>query len=45
LKDLKRPDESFSDVVLEVAAQEHRKSILEFAGKWENTDIDEIYSS
>jgi predicted CopG family antitoxin len=44
LKDLKGPEESFSDVVLRIAGQEHRKSILEFAGKWEGTDIDEVYS-
>ena len=44
LKDLKRPDESFSDVVLRVAGGEHKKSILEFAGAWRGSDIDEVFS-
>ena len=42
LKDLKRPDESFSDVVLRIAGREHR-SILEFSGKWAGDDIDEVF--
>ena len=33
LKSLKKPGESFSDIVLEVT-EEKRKSILDFAGKW-----------
>jgi len=44
LKNLKRPDEFFSDVILRIAGERQRKSIREFAGTWEGTDIDEVYS-
>jgi predicted CopG family antitoxin len=44
LKNLKRPNESFSDVILRVAGQEQKKSILEFAGTWKGNDIDEVFS-
>lgn len=44
LKDLKKPDESFSDVVLRVAGREHKKSLLEFAGTWKGNDINEVFS-
>jgi predicted CopG family antitoxin len=44
LKKLKRPNESFSDVVLRMTGQDDRKSILEFAGTWKGNDIDEIFS-
>jgi predicted CopG family antitoxin len=44
LKNLKKSGESFSDVVLRVAAEQKRKSLLEFAGKWEGNDIDEVFS-
>jgi predicted CopG family antitoxin len=44
LKNLKKSGESFSDVVLRVAGEQKRKSILEFAGTWEGTDIEEVYS-
>lgn len=43
LKDLKRPDESFSDVVLRVAGERKKKSLLEFSGKWVGDDIDEVF--
>ncbi len=43
LKDLKRPDESFSDVVLRVAGERKKKSLLEFSGKWVGNDIDEVF--
>ena len=43
LKGMKRPNESFSDVVLRVAGQEPKKSILEFAGAWKGSDIDEVF--
>lgn len=44
LKSLKKPNESFSDVVLRVAAKEQKKSILEFAGTWAGNDIDKVFS-
>ena len=44
LKGLKKPGESFSDVVLRVSGQEHKRSILEFAGTWKGDDIDEVFS-
>jgi len=44
LKQLKKSGESFSDVVLRVAGERKKKSLLEFSGKWEGTDIDEVYS-
>ena len=44
LKKRKRPNESFSDVVMRLTSQEHKKSILEFAGTWQGSDIDEIFS-
>ncbi len=43
LKDLKKPDESFSDVVLRVAGERKKKSLLEFSGKWVGEDIDEVF--
>ena len=43
LKDLKRPNESFSDVVLRVAGERKKKSLLEFSGKWAGDDIDEVF--
>ncbi len=44
LKKLKRPNESFSDLVLRISGQGHGKSILEFAGSWKGSDIDEVFS-
>jgi predicted CopG family antitoxin len=44
LKKLKRPTESFSDLVLRMAGQGDRKSILEFAGTWKGSDIEEVFS-
>ncbi len=44
LKKLKRPNESFSDVVMRIAGQKHGKSLLEFAGVWKGDDIDEVFS-
>jgi predicted CopG family antitoxin len=41
---MKRPNESFSDLVLRMAGQQHRKSILEFAGAWKGDDIDTVFS-
>jgi len=43
LRDLKRPNESFSDVVLRISNTKQKKSILQFAGTWNGNDIDEIY--
>jgi len=42
LKSMKKPGESFSDVVIRVADKEKKKSILEFAGTWKGDDADEI---
>ena len=44
LKKMKKPNESFSDVVLRVASKEKKISILEFAGTWKGDDIDEVFS-
>lgn len=44
LKKLKRPKESFSDLVLRMAGPKDRKSILEFAGIWKGSDIEEVFS-
>jgi predicted CopG family antitoxin len=44
LKDLKRSNESFSDVVLRIAGREPKRSIAVFAGKWSGNDIDEVFS-
>jgi len=43
LKDLKKSGESFSDVVLRVAGERKKKSLLEFSGKWAGDDIDEVF--
>ena len=44
LKSMKKSGESFSDVVMRVAGEIQRKSIMEFAGTWKGDDIDEIFS-
>lgn len=44
LKKLKRSDESFSDVVLRMAGEKERKSLLSFAGTWQGDDIDKVFS-
>jgi len=44
LRKLKRPNESFSDLVLRMAGQQDRKSILEFAGAWKGDDIDAVFA-
>lgn len=44
LKGMKRPGESFSDVVLRVAKDEKKKSLLEFSGKWVGDDIEQVFS-
>ena len=44
LKKLKRPNESFSDLVLRMAGQQDRRSILEFAGTWKGDDIDTVFT-
>ncbi len=44
LKKLKRPRESFSDVVLRIASSGRRRSILEIAGKWKGSDIEDVFS-
>jgi len=42
LKGMKKPGESFSDVVIRVSSKEKKKSILEFAGTWHGNDADEV---
>jgi predicted CopG family antitoxin len=42
LKGMKKPGESFSDVVIRVAGKEKKKSIFEFAGTWAGDDADEV---
>lgn len=44
LKGMKKPGESFSDVVLRVAQPRKKKSLLEFSGKWHGDDIDEVFA-
>ncbi len=39
---MKKPGESFSDVVIRVASKEKKKSLLEFSGKWHGDDADEV---
>ena len=43
LRNLKNSGESFSDVVLRVAGELKKKSLLEYSGKWEGNDIDEVF--
>jgi len=44
LRKRKRQSESFSDVVLRIAGERERKSILDFAGAWQGDDIDTVFS-
>lgn len=44
LKGMKKPGESFSDVVIRVVGKEKKKSLLEFSGKWVGDDIDEVFA-
>ena len=41
---MKNSGESFSAVVLQVASEKQKKSILEFAGTWKGDDIDDVFS-
>jgi predicted CopG family antitoxin len=45
LKELKRPNESFSDVVIRIAERKQKRSILRFAGTLKDSNIDEVYHS
>jgi predicted CopG family antitoxin len=42
LKGMKKPGESFSDVVLRVAQGKNKKSLLEFSGKWVGDDANKV---
>jgi len=44
LSRLKRRNESFSDLVLRMAGQEDRKSVLAYAGTWKGDDVEEVFS-
>ncbi len=44
LKGMKKPGESFSDVVLRVAEEKKKKPLIEFSGKWAGNDIDEVFA-
>jgi predicted CopG family antitoxin len=44
LKRRKRSNESFSDVVVRMAGERDRRSILDFAGAWKGDDIDKVFS-
>lgn len=44
LKGIKKPGESFSDVVIRIVGKEHKRSLLEFAGTWKGDDIDEVFA-
>jgi predicted CopG family antitoxin len=39
----KKYNESFSDLILNLATKSEKKLISSFAGKWESDDIDEIF--
>jgi len=43
LKRLERPNESFSDLVLRMAGERKKRSLLEFAGAWKGKDIDAVF--
>jgi predicted CopG family antitoxin len=43
-KKLKRGNESFSDLVLRMAGQSERKSLLEFEGSWRGDDIEAVFA-
>jgi predicted CopG family antitoxin len=45
LKDLKRPNESFSDVVIRISGRKQKRSFLRFAGILKDSDIEEVYYS
>jgi predicted CopG family antitoxin len=45
LKDLKKPNESFSDVVIRISERKQQKSFLQFAGTLKDSDIEEVYYS
>ena len=45
LKDLKKPNESFSDVVIRISERKHQRSFLQFAGTLKDSDIEEVYYS
>ena len=45
LKKQKRPNESFSDVVLRLSAENKGESILRFSGVWKGDDIGEVFST
>ncbi len=45
LKKQKRKNESFSDVVLRLSAEEKRESILRFSGAWKGDDVEEVFST
>jgi predicted CopG family antitoxin len=42
LKGMKKPGESFSDVVLRIGKDKKKKSLLEFSGKWAGDDANEV---
>ncbi len=46
LHNLKKPDESFTEVVRRIAKKEKKKSLLEFVGKWEGSkeEMDTIFN-
>jgi predicted CopG family antitoxin len=44
LKNLKRPNESFSDLVLRMTGQGKGESILASAGAWKGDYIDEVFA-
>ena len=45
LKELKRPNESFSDVVMRISGRKQKRSLLQFAGTLKDSDIEEVYYS
>jgi predicted CopG family antitoxin len=44
LKGMKKPGESFSDVILRIEKEKKKKSLLEFAGTWTGNDADEVFA-
>jgi len=45
LKDLKRPNESFSDVVIRISGSKQKQPFIRFAGTLKDSNIEEVYYS
>jgi predicted CopG family antitoxin len=43
-KGMKKPGESFSDVIMRIEKETKKKSLLEFSGTWAGDDADEVFA-